>query len=52
MDTDVFFKLQEKKNAVNWKKESRNEYFVFFCISGHTEQMKAMAAESANVFLY
>jgi len=51
MDTDVFFKLQEKKNAVNWRKESRNEYFVFFCVSGYTEHMKALAAERANVLL-
>jgi len=52
MDAEVFYKLHEKKNAVNWKKESRNEYFVFFCIGGYTEQMKALAAERGNVFLY
>jgi len=52
MDIDVFYKLQEKKSAVNWKKELRNESFVFFCISGYTEQMKALAAERTNVFLY
>jgi len=52
MDTDVFYRLQEKKNAVNWKKELRNEYFVFFCISGYTGQMEALAAERVNVFMY
>ena len=52
MDTSVFFRLQEKKNAVNWKIGLRNEHFVFFSISGYTEQMKGLAAERANVFLF
>ena len=52
MDIEVFFKLQEKKNAVNWKKEFRNESFIFFCISGYTDQMNALAADRANVFLF
>jgi len=52
MDTNVFFRLQEKKNAVNWKIGLRNEHFVFFSISGYTEQMKGLAAERANVFLF
>jgi len=52
MDVDVFFRLLEKKNAVKWKNEKRNENFVFFCISGFTEQMKSLAAERSNVFLF
>jgi hypothetical protein len=51
MDTDVYYRLQENKNAVRWNAASRNEYFVFFSINGYTEQMRSLAAAKGNVAL-
>jgi len=42
----------EKSKAVRWKNESRLEHFVFFSINGYTKQMKNLAAEEGNVFLF
>lgn len=52
MDTDIFYALQEKKKAVEWQKGKRNEWFVFFCINGFTDEMKALAESRKNVFLF
>ncbi|MCL2425408.1 MAG: ATP-binding protein [Oscillospiraceae bacterium] len=51
MDLDVFYRLIEKKDAVVWKNNTRQEYFVFFSKSGYTQQMKSFAHDRSDVFL-
>ena len=38
LDVNVYYDLLEKAKKVNWNKQNRNEYFVFFCINGCTEK--------------
>ncbi|MDR1205331.1 MAG: ATP-binding protein [Peptococcaceae bacterium] len=52
MDTNVFYALNEKKKAAPWKRDARREHFVFFSISGYTSQMKELAENRADVFLF
>jgi hypothetical protein len=42
--------LEQKADAVPWKKEDRRSYFVIFSIGGFTGELKA-AAESRNDLL-
>ncbi len=51
MDSGVFYTLQEKKRAVAWKINDRNEHYIFFSINGYTEQMKALADTRGDVLL-
>lgn len=50
MDTDVFFRLEEKAKKVPWKHE-RKEHFVLFSINGHTAQLEALALQRKNILL-
>jgi AAA+ ATPase superfamily predicted ATPase len=52
MDTDIFYALNEKKKAVLWKRDTRREYFVFFSMNGYTRQMKELAENRRDVFLF
>ncbi len=52
MDVDIFYALQEKKKAVAWQKDQRREHFIFFSISGYTEQMQALANSRNDMLLY
>ena len=51
MDTEVFYRLLEKKEHVPWKKESRREKFVLFSIGGFTKQLLELAAERDDLLL-
>ena len=51
MDVDIFYALQEKKKAVAWQKDRRREHFIFFSISGYTEQMQALANSRNDMLL-
>ncbi|MFR2187600.1 MAG: DUF234 domain-containing protein [Ruminococcus sp.] len=42
LDVNVYYDLLEKAKKVNWNKQNRNEYFVFFCINGYTEKCKTL----------
>ena len=44
--------MLEKAKKVNWNKQNRNEYFVFFCINGYKEKMQNLAKENSNIVLY
>lgn len=44
--------MLEKAKKVNWNKQNRNKYFVFFCINGYTEKMQNLAKENSNIVLY
>jgi len=48
----VYYNLLEKAKKVNWNKQNRNEYFVFFYINGYTEKMQNLAKENSNIVLY
>ena len=52
LDVNVYYDLLEKAKKVNWNKQNRNEYFVFFCINGYTEKMQNLAKENSNIVLY
>ena len=52
LDVIVYYDLLEKAKKVNWNKQNRNEYFVFFCINGYTEKMQNLAKENSNIVLY
>lgn len=52
LDVNVYYDLLEKAKKVNWNKQNRNEYFVFFYINGYTEKMQNLAKENSNIVLY
>ena len=52
LDVNVYYDLLEKVKKVNWNKQNRNEYFVFFCINGYTEKMQNLAKGNSNIVLY
>lgn len=49
---DVFFSLVEKAKAVGWKKGERKEWFVFFSISGFTDEFIALSKERKDILLF
>ncbi|MBN1410913.1 MAG: ATP-binding protein [Spirochaetales bacterium] len=51
MGTDIYRKLREKAEHVEWGKERRSEYFCLFSKSGFTKQMMELAKPD-NVFLF
>lgn len=52
MDINVYYDLVEKAKKVNWNKNNRNEYYVFFCINRYTEKMKKLSNDNPNIVLY
>ncbi|MDR2088103.1 MAG: ATP-binding protein [Clostridiales Family XIII bacterium] len=52
MDTDLFYRLREKKKAVRPDGAPQRAYFAFFSIGGYTRQMKDLAADEKDVFLF
>ena len=52
LGVNVYYGLLEKAKKVNWNKQNRNEYFVFFCINGYTKKMQNLAKENSNIVLY
>lgn len=42
LGVNVYYDLLEKAKKVNWNKQNRNEYFVFFCINGYTKKCKTL----------
>jgi AAA+ ATPase superfamily predicted ATPase len=51
-DVDVYFTLLDKIKAVPWKKESRHEHVALFSVSGFSPQMRALAKNRENVYLF
>lgn len=51
VDVDVFYKLKEKSQMVEWKKGKRNEYFIIFSKSGFTDSLVNVAKENKNLIL-
>jgi AAA+ ATPase superfamily predicted ATPase len=51
MDTDIFYALVGKAKEVEWRRNNRHEHYVFFSISGFTEEMKGLANDRNNVLL-
>ncbi len=52
MDIDIYYKLMEKTAQVEWKRNNRQEHFVFFCINGYTDRFKELAEKNKNILLY
>ncbi len=50
-DVSVYYALLEKIKKVDWNKDTRNEYFVFFSINGYTEKFKRLAEKNKNIIL-
>ena len=47
----VLESLQSKAKSVNWKKNSRNEYFIIYSKNGFTDDLIKYSKEHKNVFL-
>lgn len=52
MDTDVYYALIEKAKKVDWNKADRKEHFVLFSSNGYTDNLKKLAEENQNIYLY
>ena len=51
MDIDVFYKLKEKAQLVEWKKEDREEKYILFSINGYTEKLIELARTRDDLIL-
>lgn len=47
----VLESLQSKAKSVNWKKNSRNEYFIIYSKNGFTDDLIKYSKEHKNIFL-
>ena len=52
MDTDIFYALREKVNAVQWKPVQRTEHYALFSINGFTPQLHDLANMRDDLFLF
>lgn len=50
-DVSLYYELLEKIKKVDWNKDTRTEYFVFFSINGYTEKFKELAEKNKNIIL-
>ena len=50
-DVSVYYALLEKIKKVDWNKDTRNEYFVFFSLNGYSEKFKELAEKNKNIVL-
>ncbi|MCD7796503.1 MAG: hypothetical protein LUG95_02470 [Clostridiales bacterium] len=50
MDIDVYYNLLDKVKYVEWKKQSRQEHFIFFSVNGYTDKLKSLT-KAKNIFL-
>lgn len=48
---EVLWGLQEKADAVNWKKKERKAYYILFSRSGFTKELEKYAEGCENVWL-
>ena len=48
---DVLNKLEEKAGYVEWKQNTRRQWFVLFSISGFTEELEKLAASRNDILL-
>ena len=48
---EVLWGLQEKADAVDWKKKERKEYYILFSRAGFTKELKKYAEGCENVWL-
>jgi uncharacterized protein len=51
VDTDVFWKLVERSELVQWGNEGRKKYYLLISKSGYTEQMENLAKERGVVLI-
>lgn len=51
MDCAVFYALLEKKKAVDWKKDSRKEWYILCSIEGYSDELKALAENRDDLLL-
>ncbi|AGA70628.1 putative ATPase (AAA+ superfamily) [Desulfitobacterium dichloroeliminans LMG P-21439] len=51
VDTDIFYALVKKSEAVTWKQSERKNWYVLFSINGFSEAMQILAKERADIVL-
>jgi hypothetical protein len=51
MGAGVLRDLEQKTDAVPWKKETRRNYFVLFSIGGFSGELKVIAESRGDVLL-
>jgi AAA+ ATPase superfamily predicted ATPase len=51
VDIDIFWKLVERSELVNWGEKGRKKYYALISKSGFTKQMEALAKERAVVLI-
>ena len=44
-------RLMNKTQAVQWGDEGREEYFIFFCISGYSDELHRLAENDSHILL-
>jgi len=52
MDTNIFYDLLQKKTSVEWKKETRREFYIFFSVNGFTKEMQDLAGKRTDIMLF
>lgn len=52
MDTDIFYDLLQKKTSVEWKKDTRREFYIFFSVNGFTKEMQDLAGKRTDIMLF
>lgn len=51
MDIDVLYDLEKKAKKVVWNNIGRKEKYILFCISGHSDKLKELAAKRSDIIL-
>lgn len=49
---NILQELEIKADAVDWRRDSRRVWYVLFSVAGFTEQLRKLAAERKDVFLF
>lgn len=49
---NILRELEGKTNSVDWRKSNRHVWYVLFSAGGFTEELKSIAAERENLFLF
>lgn len=49
---NILAQLEEKAKLVDWKRGARREWYTVFSVSGFTPELRQLAAQRDNVFLY
>ncbi|MCT4604776.1 MAG: hypothetical protein N4A64_01520 [Marinisporobacter sp.] len=51
VDTDIFYKLVEKANCINWNKGNRTEHYVLFSKLGFTDHLLEVSKKRDDLLL-